>query len=66
MTQYLQIHPDDPQPRFLARAAEVVREGGVIAFPTDSCYSLGCHLGDKDAVDRIRAIREVDERHHSP
>lgn len=64
MTQYLQIHPDDPQPRFLARAAEVVREGGVIAFPTDSCYALGCHLGDKDAVDRIRAIRQVDDRHH--
>ena len=64
MTQYLQIHPDDPQPRFLARAAELVRDGGVIAFPTDSCYALGCHLGDKDAVDRIRAIRAVDERHH--
>lgn len=64
MTQYLQIHPDDPQPRFLARAAEIVREGGVIAFPTDSCYALGCHLGDKDAVDRIRAIRQVDDRHH--
>jgi len=64
MTVYLQIHPDDPQARHLARAAEIVREGGVIAFPTDSCYALGCHLGDKDAVDRIRAIREVDERHH--
>jgi tRNA threonylcarbamoyl adenosine modification protein (Sua5/YciO/YrdC/YwlC family) len=64
MTLYLQIHPDDPQTRHLARAAEIVREGGVIAFPTDSCYALGCHLGDKDAVDRIRAIREVDERHH--
>lgn len=64
MTLYLQIHPDDPQPRHLVRAAEVVREGGVIAFPTDSCYALGCHLGDKDAVDRIRAIREVDDRHH--
>ena len=64
MTLYLQIHPDDPQPRHLVRAAEIVREGGVIAFPTDSCYALGCHLGDKDAVDRIRAIREVDDRHH--
>jgi len=64
MTVYLQIHPDDPQPRHLVRASEIVREGGVIAFPTDSCYALGCHLGDKDAVDRIRAIREVDERHH--
>lgn len=64
MTVYLQIHPDDPQQRHLARAAELVRSGGVIAFPTDSCYALGCHLGDKDAVDRVRAIREVDDRHH--
>ena len=64
MTVYLQIHPDDPQPRHLARAAEIVRSGGLIAFPTDSCYALGCHLGDKDAVDRVRAIREVDDRHH--
>ncbi len=64
MTLYLQIHPDDPQARHLARAGEIVREGGVIAFPTDSCYALGCHLGDKAAVDRIREIREVDERHH--
>lgn len=64
MTVYLQIHPDDPQPRHLARATEIVRSGGVIAFATDSCYALGCHLGDKDAVDRVRAIREVDDRHH--
>lgn len=64
MTPYLTIHPDDPQPRFLARCAEVVRSGGVIAFPTDSCYALGCHLGDKAAVDRIRTIRQVDDRHH--
>jgi len=48
----------------LAKAAEVVREGGLIAFPTDSCYSLGCHLGDKEALDRLRAIRGVDDRHH--
>ncbi|MFC5301237.1 L-threonylcarbamoyladenylate synthase [Azospira restricta] len=64
MTQYLQIHPDDPQPRYLERAAAIVRAGGIVAFPTDSCYALGCHLGDKAAVDRIRALREVDERHH--
>ncbi|MBI2309199.1 MAG: threonylcarbamoyl-AMP synthase [Rhodocyclales bacterium] len=64
MTQYLQIHPDDPQVRYLERAAAIVREGGIVAFPTDSCYALGCHLGDKAAVDRIRAIREVDDRHH--
>ncbi len=64
MTQYLQIHTEDPQPRHLARAAEIVRAGGIVAFPTDSCYALGCHLGDKDAVDRIRQIRSVDDRHH--
>lgn len=64
MTQYLSIHPETPQQRLLARAAEVVREGGIIVIPTDSCYALGCHLGDKAAVDRIREIRQVDERHH--
>jgi tRNA threonylcarbamoyl adenosine modification protein (Sua5/YciO/YrdC/YwlC family) len=64
MTQYLSIHPEDPQARLLAMAAEVVRKGGLVAFPTDSCYAIGCHLGDKDAVERIRAIRGVDDRHH--
>ncbi len=64
MARYLTIHPDDPQPRLLAQAAEVVRDGGVVAIPTDSCYALGCRLGDKDAVERIRRIRDVDERHH--
>lgn len=64
MAHFLSIHPQDPQPRLLQRAAEVLREGGVIAFPTDSCYALGCSLGDKDAVERIRALRGVDERHH--
>ena len=64
MARYLSIHPDDPQPRMLAQAAEVLRDGGVIAVPTDSCYALGCCLGDKDAVERIRRIREVDDRHH--
>ena len=64
MTQYLAIHPENPQPRLLARAAEIVRGGGLVVVPTDSCYALGCHLGDKAAVDRIREIRAVDERHH--
>ena len=64
MARYLTIHPDDPQQRLLAQAAEVVRQGGVVAIPTDSCYALGCHLGDKDAVARLRRIRDVDERHH--
>ena len=64
MARYLAIHPQDPQPRLLAQAAEAVRAGGVVAIPTDSCYALGCRLGDKDAVERIRQIRGVDDRHH--
>ncbi len=64
MAQYLTVHPLDPQPRLIRRAAEIVRDGGVIAYATDSCYALGCRIGDKDASDRIRAIREVPETHH--
>ena len=64
MAQYLSIHPSDPQPRLIRRAAEILRAGGVIAYPTDSCYALGCRIGDKDAADRIRAIRELPETHH--
>lgn len=64
MARQIFIHSDDPQPRLLMQAAEIVRQGGVIALPTDSCYALACHLGDKDAVTRIRQIRAVDERHH--
>ncbi len=64
MARYLSIHPEDPQPRMLAQAVDALREGGVIAFPTDSCYALGCVLGEKDAMERIRRLREVDDRHH--
>ena len=64
MAQYLVVHPENPQQRLLARAAEIVRGGGLVIVPTDSCYALGCHLGDKAAVDRIREIRQVDDRHH--
>ena len=64
MARFLSIHSDDPQPRFLAQAAEVVRSGGIVALPTDSCYSLGCRLGDKEAVERIRHLRGLDDRHH--
>jgi len=64
MAQYFEIDPRHPQPRLIARAAEIVRTGGVIAYPTDSCYALGCHTGDKDAMLRLRRIRRVDERHH--
>jgi tRNA threonylcarbamoyl adenosine modification protein (Sua5/YciO/YrdC/YwlC family) len=64
LSQYFEIHADHPQHRLIARAAEIVRGGGVIAYPTDSCYALGCHLGDKDAMHVLRRIRGVDERHH--
>ncbi len=64
MSQYFTLHPDTPQPRLIKQAVAILREGGVIAFPTDSSYALGCHLGDKAAQDRIRAIREVDDKHH--
>lgn len=64
MAQLYSIHPQNPQRRLVEQAAELVRAGAVIVYPTDSCYALGCHLGDKAAMERIRAIRQVDERHH--
>jgi len=64
MAQYFEIHPVNPQPRLIKRAVEIVRAGGVIAYPTDSSYALGCHIGDKEAMERIRRIRQVDERHN--
>ena len=64
MAQYFQIHPQNPQSRLIRTAVEIVRKGGVIVYPTDSCYALGCHIGDKTAMERIRAIRQVDDRHH--
>nr|VFK29885.1 MAG: tRNA threonylcarbamoyl adenosine modification protein, Sua5/YciO/YrdC/YwlC family [Candidatus Kentron sp. MB]VFK33904.1 MAG: tRNA threonylcarbamoyl adenosine modification protein, Sua5/YciO/YrdC/YwlC family [Candidatus Kentron sp. MB]VFK76507.1 MAG: tRNA threonylcarbamoyl adenosine modification protein, Sua5/YciO/YrdC/YwlC family [Candidatus Kentron sp. MB] len=63
MSQYFQIHPDNPQPRLLNQAVAILRRGGVIAYPTDSCYALGCHLGNKGAMERIRRIRNLDNRH---
>lgn len=64
MAQLFSVHAQNPQRRLIEQAAEQVRAGAVIVYPTDSCYALGCHLGDKDAVQRIRDIRQVDERHH--
>jgi len=64
MAQYFSVHPEDPQPRLIRQAVDIIRSGGVIAYPTDSCYALGCHIGDKTAMERIRRIRDVDERHH--
>ena len=64
MSQFFSIHPDNPQPRLIRQAVEIIRGGGVLVYPTDSCYALGCQVGDKAAMERIRAIREVDARHH--
>lgn len=64
MAQFFQIHPQNPQSRLIRSAVEIVRKGGVIVYPTDSCYALGCHIGDKKAMEQIRSIRQVDEQHH--
>lgn len=64
MARFLDIHPVDPQPRLVQQVASSLREGGLVAFPTDACYSLGARLGDPDAKARIVDIRRVDERHH--
>jgi tRNA threonylcarbamoyl adenosine modification protein (Sua5/YciO/YrdC/YwlC family) len=64
MTVYLEIHPENPQPRLIARAAEVFRAGGVVVYPTDSSYALGCQIGEKNALDRIRMLRRVDDKHN--
>ena len=64
MNGYLHIHPDNPQSRLINQAVEVLNRGGVIVYPTDSCYALACHIGDKDAVDKIKRIRALDKRHN--
>jgi tRNA threonylcarbamoyl adenosine modification protein (Sua5/YciO/YrdC/YwlC family) len=64
VSQYFELHPLTPQTRLIRRAADIVRAGGVIAYPTDSCYALGCHIGDKDALERLRRIRQADRHHH--
>jgi len=64
VAQYFAIHPTHPQPRLIRQAAEIVRRGGLIAYPTDSCYALGCHLGDADAQARLRRARGMDDKHH--
>ncbi len=63
MSQFFQIHPDNPQVRLVRRAVEILRDGGLIIYPTDSSYALGCCIGNKEAQERIRAIRRVDDRH---
>lgn len=64
MAQYFSVHPENPQPRILQQAAAIIRDGGVVAIPTDCCYALACHTGDKNAMEKLRAIRGVDDRHH--
>lgn len=64
MSQFFQIHPDNPQHRLIVQAVDIVRSGGVIAYPTDSAYALGCNLGDKAAVDKIKRIRRLDDKHN--
>ena len=64
MSQFFQIHPDNPQARLIRQAVDIIRAGGVVAYPTDSAYALGCHIGDKNALDRIRRIRNLDDKHN--
>jgi tRNA threonylcarbamoyl adenosine modification protein (Sua5/YciO/YrdC/YwlC family) len=64
MSQFFQIHPDNPQARLIKQAAQIIHAGGIVALPTDSCYALVCHLDDKGAVEKLRRIRGIDEKHH--
>ncbi|MBI3711739.1 MAG: threonylcarbamoyl-AMP synthase [Burkholderiales bacterium] len=64
MSQFFQLHPENPQARLVKQAVQIISQGGIVALPTDSCYALVCHLDDKDAVLRLRRIRGVDEKHH--
>ena len=64
MSQFYQIHPDNPQARLIRNAVDIIHNGGVVVYPTDSAYALGCHIGDKTALDRIRRIRKLDDKHN--
>ena len=64
MARYFDVHPVDPQRRAVSQVVGLVRDGGLVVYPTDSCYALGCSLGNKDGIDRIRKIRDLDESHH--
>jgi len=64
LSQYFELHPQNPQPRLIRQAAQILRDGGLIAYPTDSCYALGCHIGDTAALERIRQLRDADRHHH--
>ncbi|GIJ20587.1 L-threonylcarbamoyladenylate synthase [Micromonospora lutea] len=64
MARYFDVHPDNPQPRIISQVVEIIRADGLIAYPTDSCFALGSQLGNKDGMDRIREIRDLDSGHH--
>ena len=64
MSQFYQIHPENPQARLIRNAVDIIHNGGVVVYPTDSAYALGCHIGDKTALDRIRRIRKLDDKHN--
>ena len=64
MAKYFDVHPDNPQPRTISQIAESIRSDALIAYPPDSCHALGCRLGSRDGIDRIRTIRRLDDRHH--
>jgi tRNA threonylcarbamoyl adenosine modification protein (Sua5/YciO/YrdC/YwlC family) len=64
MAKYFDVHPDNPQPRAIAQIAQSIRADALVAYPTDSCYALGCRLGNRDGTERIRSIRQLDNRHH--
>ena len=64
MSQFFQIHPDNPQARLIKQATDIIRAGGIVVYPTDSAYALGCHIGDKRALDTIRRIRKLDDKHN--
>lgn len=64
MSQFFQIHPDNPQQRLISQAVDIIRKGGVVVYPTDCAYALGCHLGDKSALEKIKRIRKLDDKHN--
>jgi tRNA threonylcarbamoyl adenosine modification protein (Sua5/YciO/YrdC/YwlC family) len=64
MARYFDVHPENPQPRAIGQAVAIIRSGGLVAYPTDSCYALGCQIGDRAGLDRIRTIRQLDDSHH--
>ena len=64
MSQFFQIHPENPQARLVRQAVDIIRDGGLVVYPTDSAYAIGCHIGDKNALDRIRRLRKLDDRHN--